>query len=80
MCTELERIVGDGGVALEDKELSVGRRAIAAVVVDAEGRPVAAVELAVSGGACTREGLSEELGPQVITTAREIDSDQAGVT
>jgi len=34
------RIAANGGVAVENKELSAGRRAIAAVVVDAEGRPL----------------------------------------
>ncbi len=41
---ELERIVAEGGVAVEDEELLVGRRAIASVVVDREGGAVAAVE------------------------------------
>lgn len=71
---ELEGIVGEGGVAVEDEELVAGRRALAAVVVDAEGRPVAAVELVVPVGAYTREGLLEQLGPQVTSTAGRIVS------
>jgi IclR family transcriptional regulator, pca regulon regulatory protein len=60
---ELERIAANGGVAVEDEELSVGRRAIAAVVVDPEGRPVASVELAVPAEACIREELLNAFGP-----------------
>lgn len=69
---ELERLAVEDGVAVEDEELSAGRRAIAAVVVDAEGRPVAAVELAVPVEAYTREELLAEFGPKVIATVREI--------
>jgi DNA-binding IclR family transcriptional regulator len=75
---ELERIVAEGGVAVEDEEFSVGRRAIAAVVVDAEGLPLATVELAVPAAEYTREELLELLGPKVIATARNIGADQAG--
>jgi IclR family pca regulon transcriptional regulator len=75
---ELERIAVEGGVAVEDEELSAGRRALAAVVVDAEGRPAAAVELTFPVEACTREELVEELGPKVIATARGIGLDEAG--
>jgi IclR family pca regulon transcriptional regulator len=75
---EIERIAVEGGVAVEDGELSAGRRALAAVVVDGEGRSVAAVELAVPVGMCTCEGLLEEFGPKVIATARDIGLDQAG--
>jgi IclR family pca regulon transcriptional regulator len=62
--TELERIAADGGVAVEDEELSAGRRAIAAVVVEAEGRPVAAVELAVPAEAYTRRSCWRNLVPK----------------
>jgi IclR family pca regulon transcriptional regulator len=69
---ELGRITAAGGIAVEEEECSVGRRALAAVVVDAEGRPVAAVELAVPVEAYTREELLERLGPKVTATARNI--------
>ena len=75
---EIERIAVADGVAVEDEELSAGRCALAAVVVDAEGRPVAAVELAVPAVAYTRKALLEQLGPKVIATAREIGLDEAG--
>ncbi len=69
---ELERIAAEGGVAVEDEELSAGRRAIAAVVVDAERRPVAAVELVVPAEAYTRKDLPTKLCPKVMATARDI--------
>lgn len=77
---ELERIAADGGVAVEDEELSADRRAIAAVVVDPEGWPVAAVELAVPAEGYSRKELLAELGPRVIAAARDIGLDQAGAT
>jgi DNA-binding IclR family transcriptional regulator len=61
-------------MAVEDEELAVGRRALAAVVVDAEGLPVAAVELAVPVQAYTREELLEHLGLKVTGTAQQIGS------
>lgn len=73
---ELEWILAEGGVAVEDGDLSAGRRALAAVVANAEGQPVAAVELAVPAGAYTREELLARLGPRVIATARSIGLDQ----
>ncbi len=68
---ELERIAADGGIAVEDGELSGDRRAIAAVVANAEGRPVAAVELAVPAEAYTRKQLLD-LGPKITVTAQRI--------
>jgi IclR family pca regulon transcriptional regulator len=77
---ELERTVAESGVAVEDEEFSLGRRAIVAVVVNTEGLPFAAVELAVPAAAYTREELLELLGPKVIATTRNIGADQAGAT
>jgi DNA-binding IclR family transcriptional regulator len=68
---ELERIVAQGGVAVEDEELSAGRRAIATAVIDPEGRPVAAVELAIPAQACSRKELVG-LGAKVTATADRI--------
>lgn len=77
---ELERIVTDGGMAVEDEEFSTGRRALAAVVVNAEGRPVAGVELAVPAKGYSRRELLAELGPKVMATAQGIGLDRAGAT
>ncbi len=69
---ELERIVAEGGLAVEDEELLSGRRAIAAVVVDGEGVAVAAVELVVPAQAYAHGRLPKELSPDVTATARRI--------
>ena len=69
---ELERIAMEGGIAVEDEELLAGRRALAAVVVDAEGGPAAAVELSVPAQAYTRSELLEQLGFKVAATAQRI--------
>jgi DNA-binding IclR family transcriptional regulator len=68
---ELERIAAEGGVVVEAEELSAGRCAIAAVVLDAGSR-VAAVELVVPSEVYTRRELLEELGPEVAATAQHI--------
>jgi IclR family pca regulon transcriptional regulator len=68
---ELE-IVAEQGVAIEDEELLAGRRAVAAAVLDKDGRAVAAVELAVPVQACSREELLAQLAPKVTATAQRI--------
>jgi IclR family pca regulon transcriptional regulator len=77
---ELEAIVVGDGVAVEDEELSAERRAVAAVVVDAGGLSVAAVELAVPSEGYTREALLAEFGPKVAATAQDIGLGLAGAT
>jgi IclR family transcriptional regulator, pca regulon regulatory protein len=70
---ELERIAGsEDGLAVEDEELLAGRRAIAAVIIDRQGEPLAAVELATPTEACSREQLLEDMGPEVLATAERI--------
>ena len=59
-----DRLPG-GGLAVEDEELLVGRRALAAPVFDEQGLALAAVELAASTEAYTRKQLVEQLGPTV---------------
>jgi IclR family transcriptional regulator, KDG regulon repressor len=68
---EFARIVAEGGVAIEDEECSAGRRAIAAVVQDTEGRPVAVVELVVPAEAYAHKELLR-LGPRITATAQRI--------
>jgi IclR family pca regulon transcriptional regulator len=77
LCAELKRIARDV-IVVEDEELLVGRRAIAAVVEDAKARPVAAVELVVPAGRYTQEEVLEDLGPKVAATARRIGSWESG--
>ncbi|HEY3758370.1 MAG TPA: IclR family transcriptional regulator [Solirubrobacteraceae bacterium] len=70
----LESILADDGLAVEDEELLVGRRALAAPVFDEHGRPIAAVELAVPESAYTTKQLVEQLGPLVLATSERITS------
>jgi DNA-binding IclR family transcriptional regulator len=69
--TELGRIAAEDGVAVEDEELSAGRRAVAAGVMDSEGQPVAVVELAVPAEVYTHTGLLD-LAPKITDTAQRI--------
>ncbi len=68
---ELKRMTAEGGVTVEDEELSIGRRALAVVVVDAEDRPVAAIELTVPAEAYTRKELLE-LAPKITATSMRV--------
>ena len=65
---ELELIL-EGRVAIEDEEVFAGRRGLAAVVADGEGRPTAAVELTVPAQGYAPSELLEQLGPKVSATA-----------
>ncbi len=68
---ELEATAAEG-LAVEDEELLAGRLALAAAVLDEQGEPLAAVELAVPADGYTRAKLVEQLGPKVRTTAERI--------
>lgn len=73
---ELDRIAAtDGGLAVEDEELIAGRCAIAAPILDGDGRPVAAIELAAPTDAFTPEQLVEQIGPRVLAAARRVTAD-----
>jgi DNA-binding IclR family transcriptional regulator len=74
LCAEIERILAEGGTAVEDEELFAGRRALAAVVVGTESQPLAAVEVSTPAQAYTLSELSEQLGPAVTATALHIAS------
>lgn len=69
--TELDATAAEG-MAVEDEELLVGRRALAAAVLDEQGRGLAAVELAVPADAYTRQGLIAQLGPKLRATTDRI--------
>jgi DNA-binding IclR family transcriptional regulator len=69
---EIERIAAADGLAVEDEELLAGRRALAVAVFDAQGTPLAAVELAAPASAYTSKQLVDELGPLVLATAERI--------
>ncbi|HXB64635.1 MAG TPA: IclR family transcriptional regulator [Solirubrobacteraceae bacterium] len=71
---ELERIAtGDDAIVVEDEELLSGRRALAAAVLDGEGRPGAAVELAVPGAYAVEE-LVSSFGSQVSDVVGRVSS------
>jgi DNA-binding IclR family transcriptional regulator len=69
---ELERVVADGGLAVDDEESRAGRRAGAPVGGDGEGAVIAAAELTVPAQAYARGRLLKELGPEVAATARRV--------
>lgn len=64
-------IVRRQGFAINDEELSVGLRSSAAPVFR-QGRPVAAVNVAVPTTRYSREALESKLVPTLIDTARQI--------
>jgi IclR family pca regulon transcriptional regulator len=70
---ELESVKKQG-YAVNDEELSVGLRSVAAPVLDTEGWAMAAINLAVSTTRMSRGQLESNLAPLVMQTAREVES------
>lgn len=68
---ELDR-VRKNGYAINDEELSIGNRSVAAPILDEKGCAVAAIHIAVPTTEYSRSQLEKTLAPQVIKTAREI--------
>jgi len=68
---ELER-VRKKGYGINDEELSIGNRSVAAPILDEKGYAVAAIHIAVPTTAYNRNQIEKTLAPQVIKTAREI--------
>ena len=68
---ELEKVCKKG-YAINDEELSIGNRAVAAPIVDKNGHAVAAINIAVPTTAYTRSQMEKVLTPRVIKTAHEI--------
>jgi IclR family pca regulon transcriptional regulator len=68
---ELEK-VRKNGYAINDEELSIGNRAVAAPILDKQGYAVAAVNIAVPTTEYSRSQMEKILAPQVIKTAHEI--------
>ena len=62
------------GYAVNDEELSVGLRSVAAPVLDAQGWSMAALNIAVSTTRMSREELESRLAPMVMSTARDIEA------
>jgi IclR family pca regulon transcriptional regulator len=68
---ELDR-VRKKGYAINDEELSIGNRSVAAPILDEKGYAVAAIHIAVPTTEYSRSQMEKTLAPQVIKTAREI--------
>ncbi len=68
---ELDRVRAQG-YAVNDEELSVGLRSVAAPILDNHGWSLAAINIAVPTTRYSRERLEEELAPAVTRTAHEI--------
>jgi len=68
---ELDK-VRRNGYAINDEELSIGNRAVAAPIVDRQGYAVAAVNIAVPTPDYSRSQMEKILAPKVIQTAHEI--------
>lgn len=64
--------VRDRGYALNDEELVVGVRSVAAPVRDGSGRIVAAINISVPGARVSRAELEARLAPMVVETAAKI--------
>lgn len=65
--------VREQGYAVNDEELSVGLRSVAAPIKDAEGFAIAALNIAVPTKRVCREVLVRELAPLVMRCAKEIE-------
>ncbi|MFZ5587968.1 MAG: IclR family transcriptional regulator [Thermodesulfobacteriota bacterium] len=68
---ELKRVRAKG-FAINDEELSVGLRSVAAPVLDAQGWALAALNIAVPTQRYTREQVEKHLAPQAVACAAEI--------
>jgi IclR family pca regulon transcriptional regulator len=68
---DLERVRAKG-YALNDEELSVGLRSVAAPIFDSQGWSQAAINIAVPTTRYSLERLENELAPAAMRTAREI--------
>jgi DNA-binding IclR family transcriptional regulator len=68
---ELEK-VRKNGYAINDEELSIGNRAVAAPVLDREANAIAAINIAAPTPEYSKSQMEKILAPKVIKTAREI--------
>ncbi len=68
---ELDK-VRKNGYGINDEELSIGNRSVAAPILDEKGYAVAAIHIAVPTKDYSRNQIEKTLAPQVIKTAREI--------
>jgi IclR family pca regulon transcriptional regulator len=77
---DMDRFVGEiktvlkKGYAVNDEELSIGNRAVAAPVLDEQGHAVAAINIAVPTSQYSRIELEENLAPHVVRVAGQISN------
>lgn len=69
--------VRERGWALVEEELSLGLRAIAAPILDADGRTIAAINTPTHAGETSNERLVGELVPRLMAAADAISADWA---
>ncbi len=62
------------GLSVGDEELAAGLRALATVVLDAEGQAAAAIGVSVPAAAFSRRELLESLGPELTAVATRISA------
>ncbi|THG31623.1 IclR family transcriptional regulator [Naasia lichenicola] len=65
-------VIRRDGYALQDEELAAGLRSVAVGVTGADGRVVAAINVAVSSARASTERLVQEILPEVQRAARSI--------
>jgi IclR family pca regulon transcriptional regulator len=68
---ELERVRADG-YALNDEETALGLRSLAGAILDAAGRPAAALNVAVPAAELTVAQLERDVAPAVVAAAADI--------
>ncbi len=73
LVAELDK-VRKHGYAINDEELVVGLRSVAAPVLDTEGHVVAAVNISVPAARVSRQELETVLSPMVVGTVRLISA------
>jgi IclR family pca regulon transcriptional regulator len=71
--SELEKVARRGW-ALNDQELEIGLRSIAAPIRDSTGRTVAAINISTPVGRTNLKELREELVPQLLATTQRVNS------
>ena len=62
------------GYAINDEELAIGLRSVAAPIRGPEGQVVAAINISVPGARMSRQELETHFAPKVLDTARQISS------
>jgi len=73
LVSELERVRRQG-FAINDEELAVGLRSVAAPIRDPGKKVIAAINISVAGSRITRQELESRLVPKIVDTARQISS------